>query len=918
MSSAASLSVELFGRDVGLSTLLTQVDAKTQATANSALRLEAQYARLAAASGNTAQASNILSTALTNNGGASASAIAGVATQLTTLQNGGTLMQQFGASAASSLTSIIGPAALASAAIGGLIGVAKSFADAFQLKTALDQSTASIKVLLNGVRDSGETFAGAARFAQTYKLTQQETTGAIQASIPVIRNSKASIEEILGVFARLKVLKPEKTFSDAARSIGELQAGQIVSIVDQFNISRAAANKMKDEIRGGADAIGVLSNFLSSAGVGMDALAVSTQGASGAMKDVAVAQEQLALAQAQFAQGPGLILLQGQLQVTTGLTRVLSGDSQAMGAAINQAAQQGSFGFQLLNGIMGGSLAQFGQQQAAIAANAQTTAAASAESAAYSAELARTGDRVAAAAAGDAAYQAVMAGTVGVTAQAAGASGTFGAAMDTERQATASATDATTASATALVDEISKKQQSAIAAQQLAAFQASLASLGGQVASGLLTSAQAAALLASQYGITSGQARILIGLQAQLAHAPQPASFTDERGAIRANAARDQIATSVAVAKASDAKSAAEAAYQKTLGNSGPTLARIRSEMSGLVVGSTAYINKQNELEQAQQKADKAAKAGGGGAGNTKLSDQTKLNNSLLTQQEDYQKKSEDLATQYAADVEKINADFAAVTLAQQQADEISKRASQADFYDRLTSSDLNKKKTGADALKKIDADYQAAFQKSQELAQAGQPKLAADYLALKQKQADSDLSFQEKIAAAKDKKDKGEVSRLEAIQALRKAVQAEEEKQLLAAGDPNVNAKQKALDDAQQKEIDGQAKIGAASDRATARKIENATLAGKKIDEETTKVNALTDAYTRTGARAAAAGVAPGTPPATTPATTPAPGSAPDLAGAMSGLRDAIGAVESAVRSSGKGIESAVHGIHLSAPGVA
>jgi hypothetical protein len=821
MTEASSIYVRLEGQDVSLSALLTKVDAETQKTADSAARLQAQYARLASSQGNTSQATAILTNALQNNGGASERTVISLSQQLATVERGATVYQQFGQAAASSLTNIVGPAALATAAIGGLIAVGQSFAQAFQFKTQLDQSRASIDVLLKGVRDSGETFAGAAKFAAQYKLTQQETTEAIQSSIPVLRNSSASIEEVLGVFARLKVLKPEKTFGDAARAIGELQAGQIVSIVDQFNLSRSAANKMKDEIAKGGDAVQILSKYLTSAGVGMDALAVQTQGASGKMRELAQAQEQLKLAQAQFAQGPGLAILQSQIQTTSGATRLLSGDFAAMGASI----------------------------QATIAGTS-----------AYNTVISQGGTLTAAAAAQAAAYAAAIGQSTQATAQ------------NTDRTkddavATAALATAISASAQSLVDETTKKLDSAVAAQRLAAFQEALANLGGAVAGGMQTASAAAAQLAAQYNITTGAALQLINAQAALAQAKvNAAALVEQRSGERSPGA----------------SGAAEAVAQED--------------------------RRLQALYRTLQSAPTKAKAGGG----AKLSDQQKLNNQLLTDQDAANNKYEDAEAAHQERLLKIAIDFAKKTLEQQKLNEVSKRQSQADFYDRLTSSELNKKKGGTDALKAIDAEYQAAYQKSQELAQAGNAKLAADYLALKSKQTADELTYQENVAKAKEAKDSAEVGRLAQIHKLRQDAAAEEEKQLLAGGDANVTAKDQALQEESDKYASAQDKIGLASDRATERQIANAQRAGKAIDTTTLAIERQRQSYDGVGvAPGQSGGAAPVATTVGTPdqgAATPAP--ADPIASAIASLRDAISAVESATREAGRGVESAVRSI--------
>lgn len=230
----------------------------------------------------------------------------------------------------SQISAMVSPVALVAAGIGVLVTTANSFKEAFQFKAQLDQTTASITVQLAGVRNSATVFAGAARFANEYKLTQQETTEAIRASLPVIRSSNASTEEILGTLARLRVLNPEQDFAGAARALAELKAGQINSIVDRFNIARSSANAMKQEIAAGGDAVLILSKYLDSAGVGMDSLKAGASGASGALRELARAEEELKIAQGEFAQGPGLLILQARINVTRDAVKLFQGDVRGL------------------------------------------------------------------------------------------------------------------------------------------------------------------------------------------------------------------------------------------------------------------------------------------------------------------------------------------------------------------------------------------------------------------------------------------------------------------------------------------------------------------------------------------------------------------------------------------------------------
>lgn len=262
-------------------------------------------------------------------------------TQIARFSSASTAAEQFGESFKNGMLNVVGPAAAATLAIGALEKTGESFIDAFKFEAQLEANQRAIAVQLQGIRDSGEVFQQAQHYADEYKLTQQQTTEAIQASLPVIRNSKASIEEVLGVFDRLRVRAPEKTFQDAARALSELQAGQYTSIQRIFNIPLADAKAMSDEIKKGGDAIQIVSQYLTDAGIGMDALKTNTEGAAGAMRDVAKAQEDLKRAQAEWAQGPGLAFLETYTEGLRGLTRLLGG-AGGLSEAFNQMRLQGA------------------------------------------------------------------------------------------------------------------------------------------------------------------------------------------------------------------------------------------------------------------------------------------------------------------------------------------------------------------------------------------------------------------------------------------------------------------------------------------------------------------------------------------------------------------------------------------------
>lgn len=422
--------------------------------------------------------------------------------------------------AASAATGMLG----FGAALGTAAAVAQSFKDAFDFKANLDATTASINIQLQGVRDSGQVWSAAAGYAEQYKLTQEETTSTVQASIGILRQSKASVEDTFGVLQRLTVLAPGKSIADAAFSVRELASGDITSIAEQFNISRAKAYEMRDAIVAGKDVVSVLSGFLDGAGVSMDSLKVRTEGAMGAMKDLAIAQEELKLAQAEFAQGPGLAALGIQIEATRGGTRLLMGDFSAMGDSLVQAFANGEPAAIALAQSLGvtGEAAQEAAQRylehkAAAEADAQ---AAQVQAGAVDATAAAV-ERAAAASAAAAEMNLMFAnGMNGAEIAArAMADGTSAAARANDEAAAAalSAAGAIGEMLTRTLEDKAAKEEAEAQARMFAQAQEQIANLGGAVNAGLMTAAEGAALLARQYNITTNEALALINAQAAIA-----------------------------------------------------------------------------------------------------------------------------------------------------------------------------------------------------------------------------------------------------------------------------------------------------------------------------------------------------------------------------------------------------------------
>lgn len=931
MTVAAELVVEVKGRDVNVEALMRRVEAQLKAAESAAqrtggtfggslttgqARAAAEARKLSVAQAQVGLTSQRVATeqqrtaAAMSQAAAAKSRAEAAALRLARAQDQAAnasqrsagFARQMGDAFSSSLAGIVGPAAAAGVALGAIVKTVQSFGEAFRFKAELDATTASIRAQLTGVRDSNAVFSEGQAFANKYKLTQAELTATLQSSIGVMRTSNASTTDLLETLSRLQVLAPEKPISEAARAVRELASGDTTSIKELFNISARDANRMKTEIQGGADAVQVLSRFLDTAGIGMDALAIKTRGASGKMRELAQAQEELKLAQAEFAQGPGLALLQGQIQTTRGATRLLSGDFDTIRQSMVQAGNDGSVVFSAFNTVLGGSLESIRQvQNAATAAQQQQTAVTAAaipviQSAAH-ADLVHA----------DAALAA---------AQAMRDHGVAAAAVSLQMQLSAEATNAATLAeqthTAAMTEDALKAQVAAVEAQTLALRKGELARQAEIAANALIASGNAGAAAAGRLASSSSLVDQLTAAYLRLRAAQIAAT-----GAALANTRVDKANSDAAEVQANkrsvlagqrkqeiaDYQKAQAAArnYQKEIGNIGPALARAEAELAQLPKGSAAAFDKMTEIVRLKEQQAQAAKRGAAKAGGAaRLSDQQKLNNTLLADQEKFQDRAEAAEQAHQQKIIDIEREFQKKSLEQQRANEVSKRQGELDFLKSLTGSELNATKEGRAEIQRINEQFYAEFAAAQEEAQKGNAKQSEEMVAQAKRRADVELQYAEEIERARKEKNASEVTRLEALREKERQLLEEQAKQIAIAGDPNVKARDEALTEEERRFAEQQGKIGDAAEAAEQRKVNAAIRAGKAIDQENLKLQEQEAILNRIGGGAAGGATGGGgavpSPPSTTAPTGNAPLDFSAVVSAIDALQPLLDAVRNAV----------------------
>lgn len=752
-------------------------------------------------------------------------------------------------------------AAFASSMVG--VGTAITIASAtfnkakegFDLRATLEEQRRTVGTLLGDVQKGSQVFTEAAEFGRRYGFTQREMGESAAAAAPLIRTSTTAVEKQLEVLGRLASLNTAEGFSGAVFSTKELASGDIASIVERFNLSRDAANNMKQAIADGADVFQVLDQQLNKMGVTSEVLSNRMLGAAGASRTYAQANEDLSLALGNLAAGPGVKALEFLTGFTNTLAGILSkGDafaSAASGAdaiqanlvraatsyeeyaakltAANQQVRDEIGKTDPVFAALVGSIdaltpAQFAYAQSLIAtgtAQGEAVAKATAltdvsrelsmiqDSAAVTNQAAAAGleelgaqilqvasaspeaadgvlNMAAAVAAGDLEvenFRVALEGLIGHQQAVAAATNPAIAAFDEERQAIGAAQVAAETHAGALTEQTQKTLEAQIQAQQLAQFQQTLASLGGAVASGLMDSANAAAYLASQYGVAKGEAADLIEMQARLAQAKR-----DADAAIIKSGPQQAPGAGMSAKVKSKAEWDAEVV-----------------EIKKREAAQAAAIEQARATARARAAAGRAGVRGGGGGGGASTA--PKLAEAQIKEHQQI----EDAERAHQEKILKIQEDYAQKSAQVARKNEVDKRKSRADFYDDLSQATGD---IGSETAQQLSAEYEQAFAKAQEYASKGQHELAREYLKLREEQISADLEYEQALAQAKQEGNEAEAQRLEAIHKMRQDQQAAELALLEQGGDSIVSEREAALAEEEQRYADQSAKIETSAQR--------------------------------------------------------------------------------------------------------
>src|SRR5262245_658516 len=377
---------------------------------------------------------------------------------------------------------------------GGAIAGVTSFAvGAGQEALALRRTQNVLHELTGTQRNYNETLALARQNQILYGGSLQDNIKQLQGFAVAARRSGVSVQSLNELSKRLAILSPEHGAAGASIAINEALSGNVSSLVRRFEIPKALLKGIEDSSLSAAEKLKILDDALTKSGVSAGAVRNAADETSKAYNAIGAAADRaktglggLAAAFFKPSQADVNILnavadALNQAEIVENTSRNLVVASRSYDeylARVREANEQIPFYIQHLQELTPQEFADI-QAKEQLAEKQRQVNQAQAE-----------------------ANTINFAGTT---------------AYEDAAKAQAGYTAATSAQAIALAEQAARTAESTLQSQQFAEVQSTLSDLGNQVAQGLITSGNAAALLAAQYGFASTEALKLIELQAQIA-----------------------------------------------------------------------------------------------------------------------------------------------------------------------------------------------------------------------------------------------------------------------------------------------------------------------------------------------------------------------------------------------------------------
>jgi hypothetical protein len=833
---------------------IRNVGIAAQQAANDELRLAQAEARGLTTKGQLAAASQRLSSAIqqysqvADSSAASILRLQNAENQLATVQ---AKIQTSAAASASSLSSLQTAfegmtTAAATFGIGlGIQELVRLGSDAISSANSLEKAEAVTRALSGSQEKYNQVLATARRGQQLYGGSLEDNIRGLGSLVNISNRYSVELQKIDNLARRLALVDPEQGIKGANFALKEFlsgsgaQAGR--SLVQRFEIPKNLIDPF-----GNADPstkVAALDAALNKLGITQEVL--SSQSASNAAKfdrfSASVDNLKVALG------GVAAVQLGPTVEQATRFTNALQGSGTAF-----DIIQSGNAVVQGLGSTFGSVLGPLGAYNSAViggiggllgfsSANQQATGALIQKSAA-DIQAAQT------AAALETAEDAVAQ-------RAAAASAVFQQlAADIQTSAQQSVEDAAQKNLQAEKTQLLGIQANATANEFIANLNPGMsASAAASAAAAAGLSPLISQLVGVQVEASKARAELLaLNNQKQTAAVNQAIALNRATGQIGRGDAGDTRLDREAVGKQLADQRNAEINLAQAQNNHAREIALLKNAQVGLNKDSADYINLQAKIVKAEDDAAKAGKkkaAGTPGISNVRLTDQQKLQNSLLANQESFANKAEDEETKHQKKLVDIDTQYAQRRAEVDKKFHLDRLQGEADFYEGLSSI----KDRGVQ--KQIDAQYQQALLKAEEIARTKGGDAANAFLDAQTSIIQKRGSLLDKIAGLTDKKgkdkqtqqsDANQAEYLRGVLALQERASALKLQQVEGEGSQIANERQRQLADENAHFQDAMNQLGVKAEDAATTRINASIRAAKQIDTETLSVDNLGAAYNR------------------------------------------------------------------------
>lgn len=359
MTEVARLEAVVSGRDVGLASLLTRVeaelrstDAAAQRTTQETLKLATSYAQLARGLGEPAAGAAQLRSTLGGLADVTTRQELAIRRQIATLDQQAAKLGAVGPAgerAANGLRNLSSAANTVTNALGAIgigVGIQQLVnfgSEAITLSNKTRTADAALRALAGSPKLYADALAVAREQQKLFGGSLEENISGVQGLITVSRSSGVELSKLIDLSQRLSVKDPGQGAAGARIALQEAFSGDPTSLAKRYEIPKTALKALKDESLSASDKLKILDTYLNQIGI-------TSEVASGSIPKTAIAMNQLSAGAEAAKVSLGTLLAEGLAPLAERAGAALQGVASGLSSFSKIGAQQQQITAQLVGG----------------------------------------------------------------------------------------------------------------------------------------------------------------------------------------------------------------------------------------------------------------------------------------------------------------------------------------------------------------------------------------------------------------------------------------------------------------------------------------------------------------------------------------------------------------------------------------